>query len=590
VLDGPIIGVLSPYLSGPYHGAVVSAILRAASAAGAGVAAVQTAGPGRRFHHSTTGELLGPVGWGRVAGFVTIANPVPMGYLKKFRATTGKPVVAIGHDEAGFSCPSVMIDNRGGVRQEAVEHLLAHGHTRIAFVPAALEPVRHQGALRLLPEHFARANGLAPCPQLFFDTGNHVEDGGRAAAKAMLAAGMPATAVVAATDRNAVGLLTELKDSGVVLPQKLAVVGFDNMPGCALQSPSLASVGQNFDRLGTKAVEVVLALVRGEDTGGERFVLPASLIARESCGCVPSVGHSRVGTGSAGESPVSAFLHALGPRGGAEAAGAADTLPGPMTGGPAPDVVPTGRLARLTDELVAIFTCAADLDPSPLQLLRLGQVVGELYALRPAQATIDAILALGDELSLLPPGADRPPAAAERLRLDQCLAQVSASTLATRPSFARAQPRLRRPAQSHARRVRDHPRPDVSRRRPGQPQMVAAHGCPHGPAGPLARPRRGPGPGAGGDRDLRGPRAPARPALVDGLRAPCVPHGLPTLHVPGRAVPSRRVFRGGGDGVFRLHFPGQEREHGLGLPRRRRSHLVGFRGPGLCFHVVGHVQ
>ena len=81
---------------------MVSAILRAASGAGAGVAAVQTAGPGRRFHHNTAKELVGRVGWGRVAGFVTIANSVPVDYLKEFRATTGKPVVAIGHEEAAF--------------------------------------------------------------------------------------------------------------------------------------------------------------------------------------------------------------------------------------------------------------------------------------------------------------------------------------------------------------------------------------------------------------------------------------------------------------------------------------------------------
>ena len=118
---------------GPYNGAIVSAVLRAATVAGAGVAVVQTAGPGRRFHHDTSRELLGPVGWGRVCGFVTITNSVPVGYLKEFRATTGKPVVAIGHEEAGFSCPSVLTDNKGGVGQ-AVEHLLAHGHTRIGFV------------------------------------------------------------------------------------------------------------------------------------------------------------------------------------------------------------------------------------------------------------------------------------------------------------------------------------------------------------------------------------------------------------------------------------------------------------------------
>ncbi len=161
-MNGPVIGVLSPYLAGPYHGAVVSAILRAASNAGAGVAAVQTAGPGRRFHHNGTQDMVGRVAWGRVAGFVTIANSVPVGYLKEFRATTGKPVVAIGHEEAGFSC-RVGHDRQPGRRgtgRRAPPRPRPHPD-RLRRLPGT---VRHPRTPPVLPEHPAAPMASSPVP------------------------------------------------------------------------------------------------------------------------------------------------------------------------------------------------------------------------------------------------------------------------------------------------------------------------------------------------------------------------------------------------------------------------------------------
>jgi diguanylate cyclase (GGDEF)-like protein/PAS domain S-box-containing protein len=401
-VEGPIILVLSPYLSGPYHGAVVSAIIRAASDAGAGVAAVQTAGPGRRYHQSISQERVGRVGWGRVAGLVTIADPVPVDYLREFRETTGKPVVAIGNENAGFACPVVMTDNRGGVRQ-AVEHLLAHGHTRIAFAGFLAQfdiRERYESYLSTL-----RAHGAEPGAGLFFETGNSVEQGGRRAAEAMLAAGLPATAVVVATDLNAVGLMSTLKAAGRALPQDLAVVGFDDMPGCGLQSPSLSSVSQNFSQLGAKAVDMVLALVRGEDLGGDRFVLPSSYIARESCGCVGTGAASRTSAPQRAEDAVTVFLATV---------GRALTA----SGGAAP-----GKIPELAAELVGIFAEAATGELSPLRLLRVGQVCEEIYACRPGQGTIDAVMVLAAALSVRA-RRDGEPGHGEAAGLDQCLAQV----------------------------------------------------------------------------------------------------------------------------------------------------------------------
>jgi DNA-binding LacI/PurR family transcriptional regulator len=130
-LEGPTIGILSPLMAGYYYGSLISAVNQAVSAAGGRLTAISTAAFSSGYHREHVIEDLPHLGWDRIDGFVTIANAISLDYLEKLW-DAGKPVVALGHAEPGFSYPAVLPDNQGGIRQ-AVEHLLEHGHTRIAF-------------------------------------------------------------------------------------------------------------------------------------------------------------------------------------------------------------------------------------------------------------------------------------------------------------------------------------------------------------------------------------------------------------------------------------------------------------------------
>ena len=118
-------------MAGYYYGSLISAVNQAVSAAGGRLTAISTAAFSSGYHREHVIEDLPHLGWDRIDGFVTIANAISLEYLEKLR-DAGKPVVALGHAEAGFSYPAVLPDNQGGIRQ-AVDHLLEHGHTRIAF-------------------------------------------------------------------------------------------------------------------------------------------------------------------------------------------------------------------------------------------------------------------------------------------------------------------------------------------------------------------------------------------------------------------------------------------------------------------------
>ncbi|GAB7039869.1 MULTISPECIES: GGDEF domain-containing protein [Catenuloplanes] len=271
-MNGLTIGVLSPFVGGDYYGGLLAGVTEAAAARGGRVLAVQTLAPGaRRADSEGVPDWDAPVGWAHVDAFVVVIGAVDDGHLARLHAT-GKPVVLISHRSTALPLHAVLPDNRSGVR-DAVAHLIAHGHTRIAFAGALDVPdirERHAGYLAALADH--------DLPELLFAAADNHERGGRVAAAEMLAAGLPCTAVVCGTDRNAIGVLETLTAAGHRVPEAQAVIGFDDIPGALYTEPTLASVAQPLRRIGAAAVA---ALDRGD---GVTFV-PTVFVPRESCGC-----------------------------------------------------------------------------------------------------------------------------------------------------------------------------------------------------------------------------------------------------------------------------------------------------------------
>jgi diguanylate cyclase (GGDEF)-like protein len=91
--------------------------------------------------------------------------------------------------------------------------------------------------------------------------------------------------VIAGNDQNAIGLMRTLTEAGCDLPTDQAVVGFDDLPGCAYLTPSLTTVRQPLDEIGALAVELVTRLLNGEAVPAEQNRVATTLVVRESCGC-----------------------------------------------------------------------------------------------------------------------------------------------------------------------------------------------------------------------------------------------------------------------------------------------------------------
>jgi diguanylate cyclase (GGDEF)-like protein len=279
---GPVVGVLASSYGGQYFGDLLDGIKAAVASQDGRLIALQTLDAGTfNYDFADPPAFRHRVAWEYIDGFITFLNGVNPAYLRAAQES-GRPVVVISDDPEGVSCPTVRPDNRSGT-SAAVRHLLEHGHTRIAFAG-------HLGQVDAVERHAAYrtallAHGLTPDDSLFFDTGDMQEAGGERAAHAMLAAGLPSTAVVTANDQNALGLIRVLTEAGCDLPADQAVIGFDDQTDGASMIPSLSTVRQPLGEIGVLAARLVLRMVNGEPVPNEDHRLATTLVVRESCGC-----------------------------------------------------------------------------------------------------------------------------------------------------------------------------------------------------------------------------------------------------------------------------------------------------------------
>ncbi|MGV8964906.1 MAG: EAL domain-containing protein [Cellulomonas sp.] len=275
--------VLTPSLSGEYFGELLAGLAREVAGTGGRLLVVKTlAAVVSADQSGVLGDFATPVAWSHVDGVVSITTAVDAPYLRLLRER-GAAVVLVSTQVPGFAAPIAMPDNFGGTFA-AVEHLIGHGHTRIGFVGNFDQSDvrdRYSAYLEALSMH-----DLVADPSQVYEVPNSSEASGERVAGTLLAGADRPSAVMVATDRTAIGMMRALSVGGLVLPDDLAIVAFDNIEAGAFAVPPLSSVNQRFDEVGALAGRLVLAKVRGEVVPDTAFTSPSvALAVRESCGC-----------------------------------------------------------------------------------------------------------------------------------------------------------------------------------------------------------------------------------------------------------------------------------------------------------------
>ncbi|MEI7744148.1 MAG: substrate-binding domain-containing protein, partial [Chloroflexota bacterium] len=99
-------------------------------------------------------------------------------------------------------------------------------------------------------------------------------------------------AIFATNHAATIAALEAFRATGVVVPDEIALVGFDDQPWFSLMHPSVTAVSQPTYELGRQAVEQVIGLVENPDSGPVDTVMATSFADRETCGCRRPIGTS----------------------------------------------------------------------------------------------------------------------------------------------------------------------------------------------------------------------------------------------------------------------------------------------------------
>jgi DNA-binding LacI/PurR family transcriptional regulator len=209
----------------------------------------------------------------RVDGLVVIGTLPDLALVAEVSAEV--PTVLAGTRVAAgdpFAVDVVAGDDGTGIRL-AVEHLLGLGHHRLAHV-AGTGPV---GDLRRRAfEDAARAGGA----EVLVETGPMTEDAGHRAGRALLTRPDPPTAVVAANDAAAVGVLAAAADLRVEVPAALSVVGYDDTSIARLRAVSLTSVDNAAHEVGRLAARRLLDRLEDPDAPADLQLVAPRLVVR----------------------------------------------------------------------------------------------------------------------------------------------------------------------------------------------------------------------------------------------------------------------------------------------------------------------
>ena len=198
--------------------------------------------------------------------------------LDGFRSTGGAVVMLAPNS---YKAPSVVPDNEGGARL-LTRHLIGLGHRSIGFISGPdhlrTSAIRLQGHRAELEEA-----GLEYRDELV-ESGQFTAEGGARAVGLLLERRLDLTAVFAASDLMAFGVLSELSARSIRVPEDISVAGFDDVRPAAYAGVPLTTVAVPMQALGADGARVLLEIL--EDKKPRSRVLPVELVERQSTGRV----------------------------------------------------------------------------------------------------------------------------------------------------------------------------------------------------------------------------------------------------------------------------------------------------------------
>jgi DNA-binding LacI/PurR family transcriptional regulator len=221
-------------------------------------------------------ELLGY----RCAAIIVIGSDLKIAELRALAKRVKVPTVVVSNGERNTAFDVVRSAGDVGIAA-TVDHLIALGHRRIAYVDAeAMGPA----AIRCQGYRSAMESAGLPADVITVGDQDYTEESGATAARELLKRSALPTAVVTGNDQEAVGVLQVFSRAGISVPDDVSLTGFDDSRFAQLSSVDLTTARQDPEEMGRAAVEVAIRRIQRPESRPTLRVIQPRLVVRGSTG------------------------------------------------------------------------------------------------------------------------------------------------------------------------------------------------------------------------------------------------------------------------------------------------------------------
>ncbi len=268
------IGLVAPDISNPFFASIIKTIQTEAHKMGYSLLVCDSdEGLELEIEHAS---LLSSKG---IDGLIVLPVGQEFSHLQEL-VNDGIPVVMLDRSFDGLSASQVVIDNRAGAF-EAVEHVIQHGHRRIAIVQGLPDTFTSRGRLQGYFEALA-AHGIAADHTLVVGKDFRKENG-YIETKFLLKSAHPPTALFTTSDLITLGALEAISEEGLTMPRDLSLVAFDDLDAAEFFRCPITAVAQPKEAMGEMAVKLLSDQMRNPETSEIRtIVLKPTLVVRSS--------------------------------------------------------------------------------------------------------------------------------------------------------------------------------------------------------------------------------------------------------------------------------------------------------------------
>lgn len=190
------------------------------------------------------------------------------------------PLVVLGQDTSGLGI-SCVVQDECAAACALTQALLEHGHCRIGYIGVDAGDIQVGGERKRGYQTALSAAGIEADNTLMSAGGFDFASAALAVDK-LMALPQPPTAILAATDRLAIGAISRLAEMGLRVPDDISVAGMGDIDIAAMMQPRLSTVHYDYQASGSRAAQLLLAKLKQETTATSKTVMPFTIKIRDS--------------------------------------------------------------------------------------------------------------------------------------------------------------------------------------------------------------------------------------------------------------------------------------------------------------------